>query len=140
MMKEKDVLLKLSLLFFSVMMIAAGVHAKTKTVVKSMTKEKFFEAFETAFPRELCKETQFFRQCFQVSEEECFKESLRTTKVCIFSLEKEVPSIFTTAEEARQWGSKLGSCSGRNYEISLLSKKKKTADCNDISKWQPKEK
>jgi hypothetical protein len=101
-----------------------------------ITKAQFTEHMKTALPNVFCAENQYFRKCFKVSEDECIKEAVRATKVCIASMESDMPAKLQQPKDGESWGTKLGTCAGSNYEVSLNKKKIDSKDCNDPEKWK----
>jgi hypothetical protein len=56
-----------------------------------ISREQFVETMKTAIPNAFCSEKQYFRKCFKITEDECIKEAMRATKVCLISLKEEMP-------------------------------------------------
>jgi hypothetical protein len=91
---------------------------------------------KTALPNAFCAERQYFRKCFKISEDICIKEALRATKVCLASMEDELPAQIHQPADGQKWGGKLGKCAGTAFETSLINNKVNSADCKDPSKWK----
>ena len=86
-------------------------------------------------PPELCKSGTFFRECFHVSESDCSANATRTTKSCLAEHHEAMPQIFQQPHDGRAWGTTIGECAGRAYELSYLSRKKPDPRCNDPANW-----
>src|SRR5262245_29111848 len=46
---------------------------------------KWMEGMKSVLPSLFCKEKSYFRECFQISAEECEAEAIRVTRVCVDS-------------------------------------------------------
>lgn len=126
-MKSLLLLLCLSFTFISSWSMAAEVV---------LSKSQFIDYMKTALPNAFCAEKQYFRKCFKVTEDVCLSEAMRATKVCILSMEGEMPEKFHQPKDGADWGTKMGTCAGTNYEVSLTKSKIDSADCKDPSKWK----
>jgi hypothetical protein len=113
---------------------SVSLHAKEKEVI--IDKKLFVDSMKTALPNAFCNEAQYFRKCYNITEDECIKEAMRATKVCLISMEGKMPAKFRQPKDGSEWGSKIGACSGTNYETSLRSKKISSKECNDPAKWR----
>jgi hypothetical protein len=109
-------------------------HANAADVV--ITKAQFLDAMKTGLANAFCADKTYFRKCFNVSEDECIKEALRSTKVCAASLESQIPEKLHQPDDGRKWGAEIGKCTGRTYELGLVKKKSGAADCKDAAKWK----
>ena len=111
-----------------------GTAHAAETVV---TKSAWMEMMKTALPNAFCSGkgiNRYFRECFKVTEDECIEEALRAVKVCFASIVDQIPEQLHQPDDGTSWGTKLGACAGRGYEISLISRRIDTADCKDATK------
>lgn len=124
--------MKIKILFVA---LFSSIVAQAEVVV---TRSQFIEAMRTSLPNAFCREDQYFRKCFNVTEDDCIREGLRATKTCLLSMESQIPQKLKQPEDGRTWGEKIGQCAGTAYESSLGADKKKleTKDCKDPSKWK----
>ena len=90
----------------------------------------------TAVPVLFCQSEQYFRQCFDVSAEQCEETMSSATRVCIRKFQTEIPSTLLQPQDGTHWGNVVGKCVGESYELSLANKHKNEDICFDISNWQ----
>lgn len=105
---------------------------------ESLSKKEFFEEMKKKIPEEFCLEHRYFRKCFSITEENCKKIVVVSSKECLSLLEKELPQTLKI-DEGVKWGAKIGECVGGKYETSQLKSKievKLAPDCKDPSKWK----
>lgn len=101
----------------------------------SVPKADWMKGMKTALPVAFCKPTQYFRQCFKVTAEECEQVALSTTRVCLENLKDAIPDPLKQPEDGTTWGAKVGQCAGAAYETALVKKKIQNDKCNDASAW-----
>lgn len=89
----------------------------------------------TVLPTYLCREHQYFRQCFSVNAETCVNTMRLATLACIPKFEGGMPATFHQPADGKKWGEKVGSCAGAAYETTLLSSRKNNPRCNTPSAW-----
>lgn len=119
-------------LFLMLMLFSTCSQAADVIIPKS----QFVESMKTALPNAFCSEKMYFRKCFKISEDVCLSEAIRATKVCVMSMNSDMPEKFHQPVDGTTWGSKVGECAGKNFEISLIKSKVDSADCKDIAKWK----
>ena len=71
-----------------------------------VAKSQFTETMKISIPNAFCAEKQYFRKCFKTSEDECIKEAVRAIKVCLASMEDEIPQKLHEPEDGKKWGQK----------------------------------
>jgi len=101
-------------------------------------KEQWIEKFIPATAESFCKPGVYFRECFDIDEAGCLTLARRTLTACVEQHRSEIPKTLdeTSGGEA---GRTIGACAGREYEVELVSQKKRhdTAKCNDPANWKP---
>lgn len=100
------------------------------------TVTKWMEGMKSVLPSLFCKDGSYFRECFQISAQECETEAIRVTRVCIESKRDELIKNFKPTEaDGKKWGEKVGECAGAAFEISYKEKRKNNPKCDDPSQW-----
>ncbi|UCG79042.1 MAG: hypothetical protein JSV21_04225 [Nitrospirota bacterium] len=98
-------------------------------------RDMWLDGMSKLLPEAFCQPEQFFRQCFEVSEETCQQTATSTTRDCIEKLKGEMPEMFDT-ENGQYWGTQVGACAGSSYSMALLKNFKDTKKCNDPEAWK----
>jgi hypothetical protein len=101
-----------------------------------VSKADWYSGMSTALPTALCNSSQYFRQCFSVTAQECEETAASATRICLDKHHKDIPNTLVQPKDGTHWGTIIGSCAGTAYEISLVSKRISSAKCNDINNWQ----
>lgn len=110
--------------------LSAGVNAQ------DVSKEQWISTMKTALPAHFCQDSQYFRQCFNVTKAECQKEATSATKACLDKLAAKVPAVLNQPKDGSAWGEKLGFCAGSSYAATLAKKRISNTKCNDINNWK----
>lgn len=84
---------------------------------------------QTHLPSELCKETLYFRRCFEVTSEECLSTTETLLQACLNNTVVGLPATLTP-EEGAKWGLLVSRCTHDLYEKWMSSKKRSTQDCH----------
>jgi hypothetical protein len=101
-----------------------------------VNKSDWYNGMSTALPTAFCNSSQYFRQCFSVSAEECEETAASATRVCLNKNDKDIPSVLVQPKDGTHWGTIIGECAGGAYEATLAAKRINSAKCNDIRNWQ----
>ena len=101
-----------------------------------VSKPDWYNGMSTVLPTVLCNSSQYFRQCFSVSAQECEETAASATRVCLKKNDKDIPNILIQPKDGAHWGTVIGSCAGEAYEITLTKKRINNSKCNDVSNWQ----
>jgi len=101
-----------------------------------VSKNAWISSMTTALPTALCNSSQYFRQCFSVTAQECEETAASATRVCLNKYISEIPEIFIQPKDGTRWGSIIGSCAGEAYEVSLIYKRIKSQKCDNPAYWQ----
>lgn len=111
-------------------LVAMNAHAL------EVSKEQWIAGVKVGIPIEFCKPNQIFRQCFEVTAEECEQVAASTTRVCINDMDDQIPAVLVQPEDGTHWGTIIGRCAGSAYVASLMNKRILNARCNDARNWQ----
>lgn len=120
---------------------APGSTSNTEAAKPNPLAEKWIAAMKENLPEALCKDSMYFRQCFQVTQEECLTQSKNSFDKCLPNFKNDVLKNFGAKGDANlsadgaAWGAKIGECTGVDYETSLLSKRINSDKCNDPKNW-----
>jgi len=90
----------------------------------------------TVVPVSFCQSDQYFRQCFDVTSEQCEETMTSATRVCLSNHESDIPDRLAQPDEGRHWGTVVGKCVGETYVATLASKHNSKAICFDPTHWQ----
>jgi len=101
-----------------------------------VSKSDWYNGMSTALPTAFCNSSQYFRQCFSVSAQECEETAASATRVCLNKNDKDIPSTLVQPKDGTHWGTIIGTCAGEAYEITLSKKRISNTKCNDVSNWQ----
>jgi len=104
-------------------LLAAGAEAT------EVSKAEWMKAMSTALPAHFCQPTQYFRQCFSVTQSECEQAALSATRVCLEKHKSEIPEVLVQPRDGARLGTIVGSCSGATYESNLIKKRISNASC-----------
>jgi hypothetical protein len=110
---------------FSFAQASAGAWAADGVVAKS----NWIDTMKTLLPNSFCSSKEYFRKCFNVTEDQCIEEAVRATKVCVLSITDQMPAELHLPDDGRNWGGKLGRCVGEAYEISLSKSRIQSGEC-----------
>ncbi|MEM9067583.1 MAG: hypothetical protein AAGE52_03725 [Myxococcota bacterium] len=99
-----------------------------------ITRDAWIAQMRVRVPRMFCAPDQFFRQCFRIDEAQCVEEATTTTNACLEQHQGSLPDRLGPQEGAH-WGQVVGSCSGTQFEASLLSVRISNPRCNDVRNW-----
>ncbi len=101
-----------------------------------VSKDSWVEHMETALPTYQCQSQAYFRQCFDVTAEKCEEVMGSATRTCLDQVSDSIPDILNQPQDGTMWGSRVGSCAGRTYEITLAKQRTNTDRCNNINNWR----
>ncbi len=110
--------------------------ASTSIMANEVSKDDWINGMSTALPAYFCKADQYFRQCFKVTQIECEKTALSTTRICLAQNKDKIPTRLRQPEDGTQWGTVIGSCAGSAYEIALQKKRISNSKCNNPNNWK----
>lgn len=107
----------------------------TSAFATEISKKDWLNSMSTVLPTYLCQESQYFRQCFDITQKECEKVALSATRICLEKEKSNIPVILNQPKDGEYWGTIIGACVGESYEITLIKKKKDNPKCNDPKYW-----
>ena len=103
----------------------------TSAEANEVSKAEWIKAMSTALPAHFCQPTQYFRQCFSVTQPECEQVALSATRICLEKHRSEIPEVLVQPRDGTRFGTIVGACSGGTYESTLIKKKISNARCNN---------
>jgi hypothetical protein len=113
-----------------------GLLFSSYSYAVDVSKNDWLTAMKSALPAAFCNSQMYFRQCFEVSAEECEETAASTTRICLKNNESEIPDVLHQPKDGTRWGTVVGECAGSAYETTLIKKRISNSKCNDISNWQ----
>jgi len=90
---------------------------------------------ETMLPNYSCQVGQYFRECFDVTEQKCQNVMAESTKLCLDKTAGQIPELHNQPRDGTFWGSRVGACAGRDYEVKLQGSRISNARCNNPANW-----
>ncbi len=117
-----------SILLLSTLLPAASAS-------ESVDRETWVSHMAVVLPDFFCREEAWFRQCFEVSIDQCRQVAGDTTRACLDNFTATLPELIALPDEGRQWGHQIGSCAGSDYERKLIAQRISSNLCNDASQW-----
>lgn len=118
--------------YFFVAILLAPVCVQATEVSKTI----WVKHMHTALPTALCNSSNYLRQCYDVTAQQCEETSASATRICLSEYDKDIPDVLVQPEEGTHWGTVVGRCAGEAYAATLASSFKNTPECNDITNWQ----
>ena len=115
--------------------LAGGLLLLASSVYAEVSRDAWIESMKTALPTAFCQSHQYFRQCFQVTQQECVDTASAAALSCLERNKSQMPAVFTR-EDGRQWGGVVGGCAGSAYELTLSKKRISSDLCNDENNWK----
>lgn len=106
------------------------------TLAQEVPKDKWLDAMTVTIPTYFCQPEQYFRQCFDVTAEECEQVAKSGARNCISKMEHQIPDPLAHPVDSRAWGNRLGTCAGVAYEATLADKHKSDPKCQDARNWK----
>lgn len=103
---------------------------------ESMEKGQWIKSMKDSLPSYACQEDQYFRKCFNISEQVCRNSLVESFSSCLKKVENEIPNTIEMPEKSEYWGQRIGSCAGSLFEEKLKSKKVDSGRCNDPENWK----
>lgn len=122
--------MKINALLFLVLSVPFSASAV------EVSKADWLNAMSTALPTAFCQANGYFRQCFDITGEECEDTAASATRICLKKHNDSIPEILVQPEDGTRWGSLIGRCAGEAFDATLANKRKNTEQCNDVSNWQ----
>ena len=112
--------------------LVVGAALGTAGCKKQASKGYWIREMAKKLPRELCKDGTYFRECFQVSHQECLSVAREVTKECLEQVRSQLPKTLMQPHDGRRWGGKVGACAGTAFEKRLIKRRHVTARCAEI--------
>ena len=100
-----------------------------------VSKSEWMDKMTTGLPAYFCQSDQYFRQCFEVSAEQCEESMSSATRLCLQKYDDEIPDVLVQPSAGTSWGSIVGRCVGETYEVVNTQKRRSDAICLDPSHW-----
>ncbi|PKM46073.1 MAG: hypothetical protein CVV05_03575 [Gammaproteobacteria bacterium HGW-Gammaproteobacteria-1] len=114
----------------TVMMFPYSLHAA------EVSKSDWISAMTTVLPTAFCNSSQYFRQCFNVTAQECEETAASAARVCLNKNKDQIPEVLHQPQDGTHWGTVVGACAGEAYELALVKKRISNSKCDDPANWQ----
>jgi len=122
--------MKYTIGFIALLSLSVYLHAG------EVDKSTWVNGMSTALPTAFCNSSQYFRQCFSVSAEECEETAASATRICLKKHIKDIPEMLVQPKDGTHWGTIIGQCAGEAYDVTLTNKKIDNDQCNNVNNWQ----
>jgi len=116
--------------------ILATILLPFTSAAVEVSKSDWYNGMSTVLPTAFCSSSQYFRQCFRVSAQECEETAASATRICLNKNDKNIPDTLVQPKDGIHWGTIIGTCAGEAYEITLIKKRINNTKCNDVRNWQ----
>ena len=103
---------------------------------EEVRKEYWVDAMRTALPDTFCQSMHFFRQCFDINEDQCIETASLATRICVHQYINQIPDTLNQPKDGAKWSNIIGQCAGENYFSTLSRIYKDTKECNDMNHWK----
>jgi hypothetical protein len=113
---------------------ALSVHVSSWAI--EVSKAEWIEGMKTAIPAAFCSSSQYFRQCYSVTSNECEEATVSATRNCLAKYNTEIPAILVQPEDGTRMGEIIGQCVGYTYADNFAARHISNAKCNDAKNWR----
>ncbi|VAW69574.1 hypothetical protein MNBD_GAMMA09-2529 [hydrothermal vent metagenome] len=100
-----------------------------------INKSDWVNNMSTALPSVFCSSRQYFRQCYDVTSQECQSTTISVTEICINNNIRNIPDVIIQPKDSTYWGTIIGQCAGKAYQLTLVSKRINSEKCNNSKNW-----
>ena len=128
--------MKIDLRIKLILILSILLVSSPALIADEVSKDYWVDSMKTALPTTFCQSMHFFRQCFDVNEDQCIETAALATKICLHKYINQIPDILNQPKDGAKWGNIIGQCAGENYHATLSRKFKDTKECNDINHWK----
>lgn len=118
-------------ILFTMLFLAAPAFAADEGI----SKEQWKTDFGRLLPSVLCEDASYFRHCLKLGAAQCEKAVLSATRVCLTDLDKKLPSVITTVQQAEDVGGLIGGCAGNSVEMRFFKQKSNEQKCQNPDSW-----
>jgi len=118
-------LLPKGVFFFVLILFFSVSHAA------DMAQDQWISFMTKNMPTAFCKSDQYYRDCYEVTKEECEDTAAFAVEACIANHIQELPDIFSY-EESRKWGAIIEKCIDEEYSRTFSNQKMDTPECKEI--------
>ncbi len=121
---------------FSYLVFACVFAVSMNSHANEVSKEAWLEGMSTALPAAFCNSSMYFRQCFEISQEECEDMAASTTRICLKKYQDQLPKVLVQPQDGTRWGQAVGACAGEAFEVALIKKRINSDRCNNVDNWR----
>ena len=116
-------------IFMMIIMIIVFPLSLAKTA--DLTQEQWINFMINSLPAVFCNPSQYYRECFEVIQDEC-KDTVTFAVInCIVNNVIEIPATFDL-KESRKWGSIIEKCVDQEYVDNHANQRIDNEYCNSI--------
>ena len=105
-------------------------------IADEVSKEVWVDAMKSELPTVFCHSMHFFRQCFDINEDQCIETASLSTRICLHKYITQIPDVLKQPNDGARWGNIVGQCAGENFHATMSRKYKDTKECKDINHWK----
>ena len=88
----------------------------------SVSKADWADKMSEQMPSIMCQSNQYFRTCYNVSEQTCQSVASSAISTCLSQNDSKVPNILNE-QNGRQWSSTIGQCAATKFDSQLKNKR-----------------
>lgn len=96
------------------------------------TQEQWVEYMTQNLPSVFCNPNQYYRECYEITQEECKEAISDIAEGCIDKNIENLPDIFTI-KESRHWGPLLEKCIDEEYSRLYSDQRIDSQYCKDLT-------
>lgn len=106
------------------------------SIADEVSKDYWVDTMKTALPATFCQSMHFFRQCFDINEDQCIETASLATKICLHKYVNQIPDTLNQPKDGAKWSNIVGQCAGENYYATLSRIYKDTKECDEMNHWK----
>ncbi len=118
------------------LLIAGLVSIPLLAFAQTAGKKEWMDYVAKGMPAAFCSPQAYFRQCFNVTAQECEAAATSATRTCLDKHGNDIPATLAMPRDGQQWGGVIGKCAGTSTELAMVKKRISNAKCNDPRQWQ----
>ncbi|WP_455375469.1 hypothetical protein [Kaarinaea lacus] len=127
---------KISLTMRLILVVKMFLIFTSASIADEVSKDYWVDTMKTALPTAFCQSMHFFRQCFDVNEDQCIETASLATKICIHKYITQIPDTLNQPKDGAKWSNIIGQCVGENYFATLSRIYKESQECDEMNFWK----
>lgn len=117
--------------------IVAFFIFSTSAYAQDVSRSFWISYMQAILPEMFCQHTPYFKQCFDVTYNDCITTVRVDAAVCLNDIKHMLPETLNNVT-GKPYGTAVGACAGEKYEARFANRKTKDQQCDDPSFWMQK--